>query len=273
MDKDHSIMMNAIHCLRLNNQQRNLIGSIMHNARVNNLLYAILIAKHQLVNWVAPRKHGLHPVDLHLILNFVNTCTAFRTSETWTPLCLPRFDDSGFLHAYVCFIATDICLVLISTNPEEFYKMSECRNSIVKHFEAGENNVFQTLENALNNQYYSVSEVGVSGLLHFVYKTLGINQITCPKLEPPYSNRHEKKRLFRMYQHVHMRATQNSYKVYYHCGAKETVIVWVTGGFQLYATFGPLESISNVISGCNELLQWIKKEETKIFVLDSPVFN
>lgn len=95
-------------------------------------------------------------IDLHLILNFVNTCTAFRTSETWTPLCLPRFDDSGFLHAYVCFIATDICLVLISTNPEEFYKMSECRNSIVKHFEAGENNVFQTLENALNNQYYSV---------------------------------------------------------------------------------------------------------------------
>ena len=32
-------MMNAIHCLRLNNQQRNLIGSIMHNARVNNLLF------------------------------------------------------------------------------------------------------------------------------------------------------------------------------------------------------------------------------------------
>lgn len=71
-------------------------------------------------------------VDLHLLLNFVNSCTAFRTSETWTPLCLPRFDDSGFLHAYVCFIETDICLVNLSTNPADFYKMSECRKSIVQ---------------------------------------------------------------------------------------------------------------------------------------------
>ena len=69
---------------------------------------------------------------MHLILNFVNTGTAFRTSETWTPLCLPQFNEGGFLHAYVCYIETDICLVQISTNQDDFYKMSDCRHAISK---------------------------------------------------------------------------------------------------------------------------------------------
>jgi hypothetical protein len=38
------------------------------------------------------------------------------------------------------------------------------------------------------------AEVGIPGLLHFVYKSLGTSQITCPKLGPPYTDRHEKKR-------------------------------------------------------------------------------
>jgi len=273
MDHDLSVVMNATHCLRLDSQTRNLIGSIMHSTKTPNLLYSILIARHQLVNLVRPRKRALHPADLHLIVNFVNTCTAFRASETWTPLCLPRFDDTGFLHAYVCFISTDICLVKISTNPNDFYKMSECRNSIVQRFKSGENSVFDILKHALKHQDYSSAEVGVPGLLHFVYKSLAISQITCPRMEAPYTNRHERKRLFRMYEHVHEKAIENQHKKYYHCSSKETVLAWITGGFHLYATFGPLESISNVIAGCNSLLQWIKAEDTKLFVLDSPVFT
>ena len=95
-----------------------------------------------------------------------------------------------------------------------------------------------------------------------------------------------------MYQHVHEKAIEHHHKVYYHCSGKETVLAWITGGFYLYvyldkitivmvliggmgryATFGPFESISNVIAGCNSLLQWVKTEENKAFVLDSPVFG
>jgi hypothetical protein len=43
--------------------------------------------------------------------------------------------------------------------------------------------------------------------------------------------------------------------------------------FNSYATFGPLDTLPNVITGCNQLLRWIKQEETKVFVLDSPVFT
>jgi len=29
---------------------------------------------------------------------------AFAENESWTPVCLPRFDDRGFLHAYVAYL-------------------------------------------------------------------------------------------------------------------------------------------------------------------------
>lgn len=274
MDHDYSLTLNSIHCLRLNVQHRNLIGSILHSCRTSNLLYAILIARHQLVNLLRPRKHLLHPSDLHLVLNFVNTCTAFRTSETWTPICLPRFNDKGFLHAYVCYIATDICLVLISPKVEDFYQLSECRNSIVQRFKSGgENNIFAVLEHALKEQFHSVGDIGAPGLLHFVYKSLGTSQIICPKMEPPYVGRKEQKRLFRVYQYVHKRASQSSNKVFMHSTGKELVLAWMTGGFKLYATFGPLVALPSAIRGCNTLLSWIKQEENSIFVLDSPVFG
>jgi len=273
MDHDYSVVLNATHCLRLDSQTRNLIGSIMHSVKNPNLIFSILIARRQLVNLVRPRKHTLHPADLHLILNFVNSSTAFRTSETWTPICLPHFNDSGFLHAHVCFIATDICLVLIAAHQEDFYQMADCRNAVVQRFESGENSVMSILSDALQHQEYTSDDVRVPGLLHFVYKSLNISQIICSRLEAPYISRRERKRLFRMYQHVHEKAIEHHHKVYYHCSGKETVLAWITGGFYLYATFGPFESISNVIAGCNSLLQWVKTEENKAFVLDSPVFG
>lgn len=65
-------------------------------------------------------------------MNFVNSGTGFKSSETWTPICLPKFEESGFLHAYVNFIDTDLCLMLISTLPEVFYNLSSSKQIIVQ---------------------------------------------------------------------------------------------------------------------------------------------
>jgi len=65
---------------------------------------------------------------------------------------------------------------------------------------------------------------------------------------------------------------QGSHKVYYHVSEKETIVAWVTAGFELYATFSPLESKAVAIRACNQLLKWIKAEENSLFILDSPVW-
>ena len=78
--------------------------------------------------------------DLHLIFNMVNSSTSFRSvPESWMPICLPKFNDRGFLHAYVSYLipsypgpASDLCLVLVSPDRDKFFELSHCRKMIVQ---------------------------------------------------------------------------------------------------------------------------------------------
>eukprot|EP01117_Protostelium_nocturnum_P009021 TRINITY_DN3237_c0_g1_i2.p1 TRINITY_DN3237_c0_g1~~TRINITY_DN3237_c0_g1_i2.p1 ORF type:complete len:373 (-),score=90.72 TRINITY_DN3237_c0_g1_i2:84-1202(-) len=273
MDHDISFLLNSIHCLRLDASVRANISSVLQTAQHPDLLYSIMIAGHQLVNLIRPKKYVLQPGDMHLIMNFVHASTAFRTgNESWTPLCLPKFNDSGFLHSYVCFIAKDICLLLLSTKQECFYELSSCKNIIVQGL--NRTGALESIMKAYERPDYSVGELGVPGLLHFLYKSKGTCQFTCPRFEAPYTERKEQKRLFRMYQRAHKKThgIKNPHKVYYQVSYLETIIAWVTAGFELFAVFGPMEPKGNCIKSCNEILKWIKNEEGNLLILNSPVW-
>lgn len=141
-------------------------------------------------------------------------------------------------------------------------------------------------------------------LLHFLYKDQKANQFTCPRMEAPYSSPEERKRLFRLYQHINVIATGamwqsaalndggggggggssspakgrkgkiafRPHKVYYHTSDRESILAWLTPGFELYATFSPMSSKANAIRICNQLLRWIKSEEEHLFVQNTPVW-
>lgn len=57
-----------------------------------DLVFALIIAKNQLVTLVRMKKYYLHSMDLHLIINLVNASESFKEAESWTPICLPKFD-------------------------------------------------------------------------------------------------------------------------------------------------------------------------------------
>ena len=46
----------------------------------------------------------------------------------------------------------------------------------------------------------------------------------------------------------------------------------VTSGFELYCAFGPLTTKAAAIAAVNRLLQWIKHEEEKLFILSSQLW-
>ena len=47
--------------------------------------------------------HALYRSDLHLLLNTVHAPAVLNSPASWLPICLPRFNNTGFLHAYVTF--------------------------------------------------------------------------------------------------------------------------------------------------------------------------
>jgi len=107
----------------------------------------------------------MHPMDLHIIINLIDASESFKTAETWSPLCLPRFDSrcvlksshpellvksrkliitvsvftkyfSGFVHAHVSYLSDECqaCLVLLTVDRESFFALSEAKQKIVEVF-------------------------------------------------------------------------------------------------------------------------------------------
>lgn len=57
---------------------------------------------------------------MHLLLNTLATSATLRSVETWLPICLPKFNPAGFVHAYISFVREDVGLVFISADRDAF---------------------------------------------------------------------------------------------------------------------------------------------------------
>lgn len=74
-------------------------------------------------------KFFLHPVDLHIIQNLVDSSESLKTAESWTPICLPKFDANGYMHGHVSYLAEDCqaCLLLLTVDRDVFFILSEAK--------------------------------------------------------------------------------------------------------------------------------------------------
>ncbi|KAF8947463.1 Vacuolar fusion protein mon1b [Haplosporangium gracile] len=269
-------MLGAIQCLTMPRELRDKVGAILGRAKCKPLLYALLVTPTQLITLLRPRTHSMHPADLHLIFNLLSGSTTFESSESWTPICLPKFNNKSFLHAYICYIAKKVCMLLISPDKDSFFEMSNVKQKVVEGLEAG--GMLAALENyaaAGTRGGFSVGDTGIPGLRHFLYKSRTNVQFTMPELTEPYATTSARKRLLRQYQNMNERMHRKArpFKLLFHVGEQETMLGWITSGFELYAAFGPLVSKSAVVLMSNKLLKWIRKQEDSLLILNSPSFE
>lgn len=275
MDSEPGFLLGAVRCLPLDGSIRDSIAqTICQHCKVKDLVFALIIASSQLVTLVRMKKYYLHPVDLHLIINLVNASESFKAAESWTPICLPKFDSSGFLQAHVSYLdeSCQTCLFLLTVDRDSFFTLSECKSKIKQKLH--KSNSLQAISDSLSRNSYSIKQCAISGLRHFLYKSRNSAQYTSPELEAPYLSQDEQERLFGLYQYLHHRIHSGCrpLKLLYHVGPHETLIGWITQGFELYAVFGPLVTKTIAIQAINKLLRWIKKEENRLFILSSFTF-
>jgi len=269
-DRSPAFLLDAIHCLRIDRAIRNRIGNIIRKARTKGLVYAILLAGNRLVN-VVRGKDLLHPSDLLLLMNVVTNSQSLRSSESWTPICLPKFSDKGFLYAYVCYLADDVCLTLITMDAGDFYPLRDCKNKIVEGMKKKQ--CLGDIKTAMSNQRLLIDEleIGVPECRHFLYKSETTSQFIAPVPAVPFASRQAQKQLFRRYQQIHSRIHDSKWvkrhTIYYEVSENATMLAWVRPGeFEMYATFTPLVSKEAAITACNRALRWIKREEDSLFL-------
>jgi hypothetical protein len=218
-----STLLSSLECLRLRKTHRRTINDTLLRARSPDLLYGLIVAAGRLVSVVRPKKHSLHPGDLHLIFNMLFEAGSVKAGggENWIPLCLPGFNNTGFLYMYVSFLSPseaalvasastpsaadrpstassdnsakhpvtsdDLAIVLISPNKNAFDSLRAMRDALIASL--AQTKMLSALATAMQAGRAPCATLlpGGTPLKHFLYKSRGNVQFTMPSFEPHFA--------------------------------------------------------------------------------------
>jgi vacuolar fusion protein MON1 len=169
------------------NIRDSITSTIISNcSKIKNLVFAVLLANNKLITLVRMKNYYMHTDDLRLIFNLVECTESFKTAESWTPICLPKFNTNGFLHAYVSYLddACEACLLLISVNIESFEELSKAKQNITEKLK--KINCFDAINEGMKNRGINMKNVGVPEIRHFLYKNKKNTQLLCSEIKSPY---------------------------------------------------------------------------------------
>ena len=279
-----AMLLQAIPCLRMPPAVRAELGRLLAAARPADLLFGLLLAHNHLVTLMRPRRSALHADDLLLVMNTVASSSSFREDEAWLPICLPRFNDAGFLYAHISYVAPELCLVLLSPKAESFADCSECRTALASRL-AQEDEFTRAVQAALSSPQYAMDDLGVPEVRHCLFRlpggSVGVDLFSAPRtghtagVQSPYHERRSVKRLMRHYMLAHARVhqqLQRPLREYMQGTDDELIVVWTAVDFELYAAFSPLVSKPVAYAACHKLHRRLKKEQPSLFQL-SPVIK
>ncbi|ELU44932.1 Mon1 domain-containing protein [Rhizoctonia solani AG-1 IA] len=236
--------------------------------------------RHQdkVITLVRPRKHSIHPSDLHLLLNTLSA-PALRSSASasWLPICLPKFNPQGFLYCYVSFLdvgqdtqdvadEAPIGLAFVTPDRDGFEKIRNLASGAETALSKA--NAPSLLLQAARASPYPVSELGINGLLHFLYKSRTLVQVT----HPIWDESINQPRLITLYQTIHDALHAKSGQVEGPAKLQlirtdtECVMGWVS----ITLPVEPTMPKNAIVGAANAIARWVKKEEGKLFLRDAP---
>ncbi|KAF7805593.1 vacuolar fusion protein MON1-like protein [Senna tora] len=295
--------LHAYTCLPLAYATRQAAGAILQDVADSGVLFAILMSRHKVVSLVGAQKASLHPDDMLLLANFV------MMSESFSPVCLPRYNPFAFLYAYIHYFDADTYLMLLTTSSDAFYHLKDCRIRIEMvllksnvlsevqrslldggmHIEdllvnpltrsgssphLGQHRPPTDSSDLLNQPYFGIG--GPTGLWHFIYRSIYLDQYVSSEFSAPINTPRQQKRLYRAYQKLFASMHDKGvgpHKTQFRRDESYVILCWVTQDFELYAAFDPLADKASAIKTCNRVCQWVKDVENEIFLLGSSPFS
>lgn len=283
-----SVLLNALECLTMRKSRRAkiddaLIYALLRTNRTynpiknlsasknHNLLYGIIIADRRLVSIIRPRRHSLHPPDLYLLFSMLYNTSTFRHGEHWTPICLPKLDSKGFVHAYITFINPIISVVLISTNKDSFHEMKEMKENLMMALEKSRS--IQYINGICQKGRIDSITAGAPSLRHFLYKSKKHVQYTMPEFFRESED--QKQYIMSVYSHLNQLTHRKDYNcrlLSINLSHNAIAIGWITNSFELYCISKDGVDLETVMEEINTLVKYYRQEENRVFLSGGAVF-
>ncbi|KAG5648437.1 hypothetical protein DXG03_005011 [Asterophora parasitica] len=330
LEFDLAMSTSSLQCLRLDSGTRKRAAeALLPSSKMKDILYIILVAEAKVITLIRPRKHSIHPADIHIVMNTIHSPSILNSpaSSSWIPICLPKFNPSGFVNAYISFLHRDgaqehsqggsapaaesedtaddiispdptptqrsvappyatrtqwgIALICVSGGGEFDSVRAWCDTVTTDRYtqRLEKEGTLDAISKACSSgqTQYSVADLGIPGLRHFVYKSRSQVQITAPTFEDPYDSPEDHRRLVTLYQTLHdaihaKSGQEGPLKLQYILTEKESVMGWITQPFELYIALSPRLPKTAAVGAANAVARWVKKEEGKLFLQNAPVF-
>ncbi|KIO25653.1 hypothetical protein M407DRAFT_75427 [Tulasnella calospora MUT 4182] len=283
LELDMGMITSSLNVVRIDPLVRAKVAEVMVPPKdLKDTLYILLLADSRVVTLVRPKKHSVHPADLHILLNTLSRSSLSSVTgpdaSTWLPICLPKFNPNGFLHTYVSYLVEPdtISLAIVTADREGFEKVRDWASKVISSLTTKA--LLTPVFNAAKTQDILCTSLGIPGLRHFIYKSRNHVQLVVPGWEDPYDGADEKRRLITLYQIVHDAVHARSgqpggpLKLYFVKTEEECMLGWITTPFELYVTTSPKLPKSAVVSAANAVSRWVKKHEGELVLKDAPVF-
>ena len=288
-----STLLSALECLKIRKSHRNIINSTLIKARVDELLYGLVVAGARLVSVIRPKRHSLHPSDLQLIFNMLFEAEGIKAGggDSWIPICLPGFNKTGYLFMYVSYldmggsvvrelgaderIAKEdaVAIILLSADKESFESMQSMKNYLVSEFRRSRS--MHIIQSAVQAGRPSPTDIVPGTVLrHFLFKSKGNVQFFMPSFGPQFDSLNQRRQLMTIYHGLHasVHAKHASVKVHHSVSPSSSTLAWVTPMFELYCVAGAATPRNALAQSANKVVQWIQKEEERIFIIGGAVF-
>lgn len=269
--------LDAISCLSMPQSARDAVSNsiISSCCKIKNVVFAILIGNDRVVSIVSLKKYKLESCDIHLICNLVSSSESFKTAESWTPICLPKFDPSGYLHAHVSYLSDcPACLLLLTVEKDSFFQLSEAKSKIEEKLMQNQSIII--LKTALSKKSLpSVKSMDIPYVRHFLFKSCTNSQLFSPEIAEPYETEEKWQALLAKYERLYSFMTNplQRLSVLYQQLPNEVMLGKITKKFELFVTFEPFIQKSDCNSAVDKILQWIQKEEERLFMINYLYFN
>ncbi|KAD7479718.1 hypothetical protein E3N88_02854 [Mikania micrantha] len=238
--------LHAYTCLPLPCATRQVVGAVLQDVADSGVLFAMLMCKYKVVSLVGAQKAVLHPDDMLLLANFVMSSESFRqvqTSESFSPVCLPRYNPIAFLLAYVHYFDDNTYLVLLTSSSDAFFHLKDCRHiywfyRILIEKVLLKSNILSEVQRSLSKGGMHVENLpiypsthsgslshlkepipatvpqekldesvlgvgGPAGLWHFIYRNISLDQYVSSEFSYPVTSHRQQKRLYQAYQKLY----------------------------------------------------------------------
>ncbi|KEP60377.1 UNVERIFIED_CONTAM: trafficking protein mon1 subfamily protein [Hammondia hammondi] len=261
--------------LPLNATMRHIANNMLKTYGTSHVLAGLILADHRVVAMSLAKNFVLQPTDIVLLVNFVVASPALRQAESWTPICLPGFNDRAFLYMYVRYLVPHVCYICLSSknDGDQFFALSShCTKTFALLTNTG---CLTAIERSREYCPYSLprSLWGSLALLHVGFFLPASKQFFSSALSSEIdTGKHAIRDILKLY--VQCDESLQGAKLPTHAyieTERHKAYVWRTAEFHLYTAVPAWIELTSVV--LEQLAKWVMDQRPFLFITNIPVIS